>query len=137
MCGCGRKLVNHCAARKWTRPVLAKQHLMACSNEIRSAGVHPSIHGVRRPPGSPPRIRWMNVLVPRGLPSTISHKLSKPTSCAAKKKHHHVVRHRLWTLLRCIDDPCLSMISSSKCKKQPRKPWHHNQTKRNGSLGRK
>ena len=30
-----------------------------------------------------PRICWINVSIPRGRPSTISHRLSKPTSCAA------------------------------------------------------
>ena len=45
-CGFGRKLVNHCAAQKWTWPVLASQNLMSCSNEICSAGVHQHIERI-------------------------------------------------------------------------------------------
>ena len=86
-----------------------------------------------------------------------------------QRMHHHVVHHRLWTLLRCVDhqfyqqceDRCEITIREnslhlrSTCmhlkvfqhdfqhhhanttpKKQPRKPWRHNETKRSGSLGR-
>ena len=102
-----------------------------------------------------PRMWLISVSIPHGLPSIISNKLSKPTSPRSPSQtfdidyqqsvamcgipiHGNLLRLRSRYVRLCaFHHDFWQHRASTMLKKQLRKPWRRNQTKRDGSLGRK